>query len=104
LKTKRKSSQQLQRWPFQENVEFNLLEKCKDHDNKMEVISIARGRNTITQPGKINMVRRSARTSFTHHPQTEKQGVWIHRSINTEVTTVDLALGQLLKRGLRRWG
>jgi hypothetical protein len=31
--------------------------------------------------------------SFAHHPCTEKQGIRIYRSINTEVTTVDSAPG-----------
>jgi hypothetical protein len=33
-----------------------------------------------------------AKTSFAHHPRTEKQGIRIYRSINTEVTTVDWLL------------
>jgi hypothetical protein len=44
--------------------------------------------------------RRLTGTSFAHHPCTEKQGVEIHRSINTEATTVDQAPGRLLRRGL----
>jgi hypothetical protein len=38
--------------------------------------------------------------SFAHHPRTEKKGIRIYRSINTEVTTVDSAPGRLLRHGL----
>jgi hypothetical protein len=45
--------------------------------------------------------RRMMGSSFAHHPRTTKQGVEIHRSFNTKVTTVDQAPGRLLRQGLR---